>query len=189
MYFTILTPPLVGGHDNMLYWIYLNYVFLRPGMICQNLPKNMLGKPTQESGGLRLPWGIRKRLLQKGTSDERPISGDEVAEHRSTVIFGHQFAKNFPQFNLECLTTIEAWRHEEVKHLEVKVHLVGQNWLILALGGEGAPSRKASRWWRVHHFQRWAFHLRHRSETQRSDSRRFFGKSHFRWTGYDRMLS
>ncbi|CAL1133578.1 unnamed protein product, partial [Cladocopium goreaui] len=36
---------------------------------------------SDENGGFRLPWGIRKRLLQKGISEERPISGDEVKVH------------------------------------------------------------------------------------------------------------
>ena len=36
--------------------------------------------------GLRLPWGIRKKLLQKGHSEERPISGDE-AWFRTNALF------------------------------------------------------------------------------------------------------
>ncbi|CAK8987889.1 unnamed protein product [Durusdinium trenchii] len=36
---------------------------------------------SDEETGLRLPWGIRKRLLHKGTGPERPISGDEVKVH------------------------------------------------------------------------------------------------------------
>ncbi|CAJ1426092.1 unnamed protein product [Effrenium voratum] len=31
--------------------------------------------------GVQLPWGIRKRLLQQGSSQERPVSGDEVKIH------------------------------------------------------------------------------------------------------------
>ena len=38
--------------------------------------------------------------------------------------------------------------------------------------GEGSSPRKTSRWKHFHHFQRRSLHLRHRSETQRSDSRR-----------------
>ncbi|CAE7457489.1 FKBP65 [Symbiodinium microadriaticum] len=34
-----------------------------------------------EDSGPRLPWGIRKTLLQEGTSEDRPATGDEVRIH------------------------------------------------------------------------------------------------------------
>ncbi|CAJ1362193.1 unnamed protein product [Effrenium voratum] len=38
-------------------------------------------EPASDEEGVQLPWGIRKRLLQQGSSQERPVSGDEVKIH------------------------------------------------------------------------------------------------------------
>jgi len=35
----------------------------------------------EEDSGPRLPWGIRKTLLQEGASEDRPVTGDEVKIH------------------------------------------------------------------------------------------------------------
>lgn len=33
---------------------------------------------SDEEEALRLPWGIKKQLLQQGDTSERPMSGDEA---------------------------------------------------------------------------------------------------------------
>lgn len=45
--------------------------------------------PVLQEVGLRLPWGIRKKILHKGTGQERPLSGDEAGSFGITGSYGN----------------------------------------------------------------------------------------------------